>query len=136
MTDKSSQSDFLITVAGLPGTWSRMSGGNPSGSNTKDRDGGATKPDILPGFVDYSQVTVTRAYSSSRDFPLAKKLLQQVNQLQTTVRRADLTRAKVVRPNTAITYSGLLAGVSLPDVDSNGNGTGDFTLTFDVSDVS
>lgn len=134
--DKSSQSGFLITVAGVPGTFARKSGGNPTGTVTKDRDGGAIKPDVMPGAVDYSDVTVSRTWRSSRDSAIAKKLLQQVLQFQTTVRSQDLTPAKVVIPGTAITYTGLLMGVSVPDVDANGNGPAEFSLTFSVTDAS
>lgn len=134
--EKSSQSAFLITVAGVPGTFARKSGGNPTGSVTKDRDGGATKPDVMPGVVDYSDVTVSRTYRSARDSALAKKLLQQVLQFTTTIRSQDLTPSKVVIPGTAITYTGLLTGVSTPDSDANGNGPADFSLTFSISDVT
>jgi hypothetical protein len=41
----------------------------------------------------------------------------------------------VVIPGTAITYTGLLTGVSVPDVDANGNGPADFSLTFSITDV-
>lgn len=136
MTVKSSQSGFLITVGGVPGTFARKSGGAATGTVTKDRDGGAIKPDILPGPVDYSDLTVSRAWVSSRDNALARKLLQQVNQFQTTIRSQDLTPAKVAIPGTAITYTGLLTGVTTPDVDANGNGPADFTLTFSIMDVA
>src|SRR4051794_25945064 len=134
--DKSSQSGFLITVAGGPGTFARKSGGNPTGTVTKDRDGGAIKPDVMPGAADYSDIPVSRTWRSSRDSAIAKKLLQQVLQFQTTVRSQDLTPAKVVIPGTAITYTGLLMGVGVPDADANGNGPAEFSLTFSVTDAS
>lgn len=133
--EKSSQSAFLITVAGIPGTFARKSGGNPTGQVTKDRDGGAIKPDVMPGPVDYGDLTVSRTYRSARDSAVAKRLLQLVNQLTTTVRSQDLTPAKVVIPGTAITYTGLLTGVSFPDSDANNNAAADLSLTFSISDV-
>lgn len=133
--EKSSQSGFLITVAGVPGTFARKSGGNPTGQVTKDRDGGALKPDVMPGPVDYGDLTVSRTYRSARDNALGKKLLQQVNQFSTTIRSQDLTPSKVVIPGTAITYTGLLTGVSLPDSDANNNGAAEFTLTFSITDA-
>lgn len=136
MAVKSSQSGFLITVAGVPGTFARKTGGNPTGTVSKDRDGGATKPDVMPGFVDYSDLTVSRTWVSGRDNALAKQLLQQVNQLETTVRSQDLTPAKTVIPGTDITYTVLLTGVSTPDVDANGANPAEFSLTFSVMDAT
>lgn len=134
-TPKSSQSAFLVTVAGVPGTWSRHGGGAKTGNVSKDRDGGAINPDVMPGFVDIADLTVSRTWRPSRDRALARKLKQQVNQLETTVRVQDLTPAKVVIPGSGETYTGLLTGVSTPDGDSNSSSPAEFTLTFSISDV-
>lgn len=135
-TPKSSQSSFLITVAGVPGTFARKSGGVKTGTVSKDRDGGAINPDVMPGFVDISDLTVSRTWRSSRDNPLAKKLMAVVNQLETTVRVQDLTPGKVVIPGTQVTYTGLLTSVTpTPDSDANSSSPAEFTLTFSISDV-
>jgi hypothetical protein len=49
MNDKSSQSGFLITVAGVPGTFARKSGGNPTGSRHEGPRRRRDKPDVMPG---------------------------------------------------------------------------------------
>lgn len=132
---KSSQSDFVAFVAGVPGPFARCTGGWPTGSVTKDRDGGATKPDVSPNFVDYADLTVTRGYRSARDSAQAKKLLQQVLQLETTITRYDLDKTKKIIPGTGVTFSGLLTGVTGPDMDANGTAIGELGMTFSISDA-
>lgn len=134
-TPKSTQSDFIAFVAGLPGPFARCSGGWPTGSVTKDRDGGATKPDVSPNFVDYADLTVSRGYRSARDAAIARKLLQQVLQFETTITRQDLDKTKGTIPGTKVTFTGLLTGVTGPDMDANGTAIGELTLTFSVSDA-
>lgn len=132
---KSSQSDFVAFVAGVPGPFARCTGGWPTGSVTKDRDGGATKPDVSRNFVDYADLTVTRGYRSARDSAQAKKLLQQVLQLETTITRYDLDKTKKIIPGTGVTFSGLLTGVTGPDMDANGTAIGELGMTFSISDA-
>jgi hypothetical protein len=69
-----SEGNWLITVAGIPGTFQAKTGGEVAVEHTKERDGGALVPNVSQGPPNISDLTVSRSYQVPRDQALVKTL--------------------------------------------------------------
>lgn len=134
---KASARQWLVTIAGIEGTWAQLSGGETTGEGTRVRDGGSTKADVLGGPAETDDLTIGRPFDPDRDQDLLTSLLPLVCQWSTTVTKAalygDMTRAKA-KPR--VFSNCLLTGVSEPEVDADSGDPGRLELTFMVGDIS
>lgn len=127
---KTTKSAFLVTVAGVAGNWRTSSGGVLTAAITKDYDGGATKPDLLGGLVDASDMTVVRSFDPDRDLPILEQLRPLVGRGYFTISKqaTDANGTKIGKP---IVYPNcLLSSMSYPDHDSAASAAAEFTLVF------
>lgn len=138
VNDKSAQSDFLISIAGLPDTdlWATLSGGVPSVDFSNSYDGGAVDPDLQSGNKTYTDVTTTRPYKAARDSVLAAWMRSLIGSLQTTATKqpADKTKKKMQGVNPTA-YSLVLKSVSDPDTDAGSSTTGMLTAVWACNGV-
>lgn len=135
INDKSSQADFLVSMAGVADFWSTCSGGVPSVQQSESWDGGATQPDLEMSNPSYSDVTITRPYRALRDAPLASSLRPRVGQLITTVTKQPTDRQKKKLGVKPTIYSVVLKSVADPDTDAGAAATGTISLTFGCNGV-
>jgi hypothetical protein len=135
---KSSQSHFLVTVAGLDGTaWAKRTGGEKSGEASDVFDGGATEPDILAGRATIGELKVSRPFDPLRDQQLIKQLTKKVMTWRTTITQtptaADLSTLAGVEPT--VWSNALLVGLRVPEVDAGGSDAADYEMTFRVGSM-
>lgn len=135
VNDKSSQSDFLISIAGIDGLWSTLTGGLAQIQQTEDYDGGATEPDLEMGMKTYTDVVIARGYRALRDAPLAKNLRPKQGVWVTTATKQPTDKAKVKVGVDPTVYSVVLKTVADPDTDSKSAATGMLMLTFGCNGV-
>lgn len=136
-TTKLSARQWLVTVSGIDGTWSKISAAETAAEGTRVRDGGATKADVLAGPAETDEVTVTRPFDALRDHDLVTTLLPLVGQFFATITKqplqGDMTRYDV-KPRV---YSDcLLTKVVDPESDADSADANMLELTFMVGDVS
>lgn len=82
---KTAQRFALVTVAGLPGTFARKTGGNITAEVTKSYDGGSEVPELLTGPPNHENVTVGRDYDPTIDEPMLRQLRPVAGRWITTV---------------------------------------------------
>lgn len=134
---KAAARQFLVTAAGIEGTFATKSGGNKTSSANKVWDGGSLVPDVLAAPPEVDDLTISRPYDPDRDQDLLTALLAMVGQFRTTVTVAptygDLTRT---RSKPRVYSNCLLTGVTEPEVDASSGDPATFELTFAVASVS
>jgi hypothetical protein len=127
---KNTKSNFLVHVSGISGNFRTSGGGSVTAATSKDFDGGATKPTILGGLQEWSDLTITRSFDPVRDLPIIAKLIKQVGTGKFTVTKqaTDANMTKVGKP---IVYPKcVLNALTYPDSDANASDASEFTLGF------
>lgn len=132
---KTSQRHFLVQVSGVPGFWARKTGGNTAGNTRKVYDGGARTPDVLADPPEHDDMTVTRPFDPVRDQPILKSLRPLVSSSFRTITQQP-TDTAFVPTGPAETFTGLLTGVTAPDVDAGSGDAGTIELKFAIQKVS
>lgn len=126
----STKNQFIITVSGIKGNWNMKTGGNPSGSPVKYRNGGSLKEEIIGTPPTHDDLVITRGFNLAFA-EVYKKLAKNVNLSRhvVTIQPTDASLVKKGKPFTY--YNCLLVGITFPDVDSNAVGDrSEVTLTF------
>jgi hypothetical protein len=129
---KSAQRHFLVTVSGVGGTFQTFTGGRRSSEVTKEYDGGSIDPDVLTGPPDIENVTVGRAYDPPRDDAIIRRLRERVGRFEATINVQPLDR-DMVRTGRPTSYTGILIGLTAPEVNSGSGDTARFELEFAIS---
>lgn len=127
---KINKSQFLVSITGIPGTWSQSTGGGLTAEVTKDYDGGALRPDMIGGKPSADDLELTRAFDPVRDLPLMAKLRKEVGRGRYTISKqsTDANFAKVGAP---ITYAGcVLIGMNDPESDAASSDVAQIVLKF------
>lgn len=127
---KITKSQFLVTIVGIPGTWSSATGGSLTAEVTKDYDGGALRPDMIGGRPSADDLEITRGFDPVRDLPLLEKLRKEIGRGRYTVTKqsTDANFAKIGKP---ITYADcVLIGCNDPDSDANSSDVAQIVLKF------
>jgi len=131
----SSQRMYLVTVAGISGTFQTKSGGDTTSDVTKNYNGGATTPELLASPAETDNITVSRAYDHDRDYQAHKNARAKVGRWRTTI-SVTPTDADLNSRGKATQYpNALLVRVSEPDVDSSSGDASMFELEFAVGAV-
>lgn len=134
------QRQFLVTCTATElgtGYWTQKSGGNSAVDSTKVYGGGSPAPAIVTGITNVENLTLARAYDSTRDGPILTTIRGMVGELETgiTVQEVDRNYSATGKPKAV--YSGcLLVGVSEPEYDSAGGEPAMLQLEFAVSSVT
>ncbi|WP_427017872.1 hypothetical protein ACQCSX_04455 [Pseudarthrobacter sp. P1] len=126
----STKSEFLVTVAGIPGTWRTFSGGGSTASYNRDYTGGSKTARFLTGKPEFEDIALVRTYDPVVDQPWINKLRKVVGRHNTTVTKqpTDADFTKVGKP---ITFPGCrLIGLKEPDTDAASADASEVTLTF------
>jgi hypothetical protein len=131
---KSNQDQFLVEIAGLPGTWSRHTSPETTFATRKDYDGGAKTPDVIvSGKAETGDIVCSRNYRADRDGPMIKQLRKSPLRTSAAVTPID---AEGVRIGAAENFRGVVKVVKGPDSDSNGGNQGtDVVVTLEVESV-
>lgn len=127
---KATKRQFLVTVSGIPGTWSTSTGGSLNADVTRDYDGGSDRPDLLGGVPTADDLEVSRTFDPVRDLALLEKFRREVGRGRYTVMKqaTDANYNKVGKP---LTYANcLLLGVNDPESDASSSDTAPITLKF------
>ena len=130
---KSTKREFLVTIEGVPGNWKSFSGGDGTSSPTKDWDGGAERPDLLAGPVEFSDIETVRTYDPAKDQTWLTDAIAKIGRGRYTVTKQaiDANYIKVGKPRTYPDC--LLIGVSESEVDSSSSDAAEVTFTFATS---
>lgn len=135
-TTKVARRQWLVTVAGIAGTFTTKTGGNITAANSKVFDGGSPTPQILSGIPEVDNVTVGRPWDSNRDASIVKTLRPKVGSFETTItiQQTDRDFNAIGDP---IVYAGaLLVGLTFPEADSSSGDASTFDLEFAVASVA
>jgi len=117
-----SQRQYVVEIDGIAGKFMTKSGGSISADSTKIYNGGEKTPYIITGISEVENITVGRAYDSTRDSAVLSKLRSQVGRFTTTIKVQE-TDADYVAVGKPIVYSSaVLVGITEPEYDS---GSGD-----------
>lgn len=130
---KTAQRHQLVSIAGIPGYFQRMTGGHVGGDTSESFDGGSDVADLIPGPVSAEDVTISRDYDPYRDEPILRRLRPVVMRWRTTItgQPADYDYVPVGEPRV---YAGaLLKRIREVEVDSGSNTAARFELIFAVT---
>jgi len=113
--------NWLITVAGIPGTFQTITGGGVSAEHTKRFDGGSLTPKVYQGPPQTADVTVGRDWQSPRDDDTRRSLNAQLGagrRFETTVNAIPLDDA-MIPIGEAHVYEAVLREVGPPEGNAN-----------------
>jgi len=132
------QRSYAVTVSGIAGQFSTMTGGKKSRTTSQAWNGGAKTPDTVPGPAQVEAITVSRPFNPRRDQPILEKLRRDIDNADKrfTIRKQSLdgNDTAVGKPET---YSGcVLTGVSGSDYDRSSSTPATLTLEFAPQSVS
>ncbi|ALF01226.1 tail tube protein [Arthrobacter phage Brent] len=132
-TLKATKRQYIVSIAGIPGNWRTFSGAAASSETTKDWDGGADRPDIMGGPVEYDDIEVLRTVSPTLDEEWISRLRKRVGKDTFTITKQPTDRdgIKVGRPT--VYPDCLLKGMQEPDTDAASSDASEVTLTFATS---
>lgn len=133
---KAAQRQFLISVAGVAGTFANKSGGEVSGDSTKVWDGGSLTPELLSSPSEVANVTVSRPFDPARDWPILHRLRSQVNRWRTSVSITPTDADLIPNGNAVVYANALLTRVAFPDVDASSGDPATFELEFIVGSIA
>lgn len=134
MGNKSAQRQFLITVAGVAGTFAGFRGGETTSDVTRDFDGGSLTPDILTGPATTADIRVSRGWRRDRDIDVVKKLRPRVGRFRTSVTVQPLDE-DLVPAGTPDVYTAILVGLTPTEADANSGNVSRLELVFAVESV-
>lgn len=125
--EASSPAHFLITLdfadapPAIRGAWMRKSGGNGTATIRRFHPGGSADEEIAGGPKSRDDMTVSREFRADRDRAVYVWADRKRGQARgsVTVQPLDGDFAKF---GAAVTYSAILMGANLPDVDSDAGG--------------
>lgn len=134
---KINQNAFFVTVAGIDlGMWSQKTGGVVSVDIEDDYDGGALKPTKMKGRRKYTPVVLSRTYDPARDTAALKAVLAQLDGVDEFPITVQPTKPGLDGPQgDPWVYTGVVAELTLPDVDSNSSSRATVSLQFDVTEL-
>lgn len=134
-TDRiANERQFSITVAGIAGTFTRVSGGATQADTSHEFDGGSEDPEVLAGDATTDDVTVSRPWRPERDSAELARLRPLVRKLRTTitVQPLDEDLVAVGRPTV---YTALLKRATPPTGARGSNTPAALELMFAVESV-
>lgn len=130
-----SESDFLVTVAGIDGFFATCTGGNTPVDTSQAFNGGDPFPTIVVGKIKPAPITVGRPFDPARDQPLAKELRRRIGQFRTTVSSQPLLPDGSVIADPDVYPNALLTDVHTPDANAGSANPGVLQLVFGVERV-
>jgi hypothetical protein len=134
MSNNSAQRQFLVTIAGVAGTFAGFRGGETTSDVTRDFDGGSLRPDVMTGPASTADIRISRGWRRDRDIAIVKKLRPRVGRFRTTITVQPLDE-DLVPAGAPDVYSGVLSGLTPTEVDANSGNVSRLELVFAVEDV-
>lgn len=117
-----SQRQYVVTIDRIEGKFMTKSGGSVSADSTKIYNGGEKTPSIITGISEVENITVGRAFDTTRDRTMLTTLRTQVGRFTTTIKVQE-TDADYVAVGSPVVYAdAVLVGITEPEYDS---GSGD-----------
>lgn len=117
-----SQRQYVVTIDRIEGKFMTKSGGSVSADSTKIYNGGEKTPSIITGISEVENITVGRAFDTTRDRAMLTTLRTQVGRFTTTIKVQE-TDADYVAVGSPVVYAdAVLVGITEPEYDS---GSGD-----------
>jgi hypothetical protein len=133
---KSSQYQFLISVAGWPGYFVSRTGGDTQANVQKVYDGGSLHPDLVAGRPVTNNVVGMRHFDTTRDGPIRKRYLPLVGQWRTTV-TVQPCDANLVPTGDPDVYAGaLLSRLGAPGANAQSDDPSEYEVEFTVASVT
>ena len=117
-----SQRQYVVTVDRIEGKFMTKGGGSVSADSTKIYDGGTKTPAIITGISEVENITVGRAFDTSRDRAMLQTLRSQVGRFTTTIKVQETDADYVAVGNPVVYADAVLVGITEPEYDS---GSGD-----------
>lgn len=132
----SRQMNFLVSVSGISGLFQTKTGGDTSSDVTKNWDGGSLTPAMLTTPASTDNITVSRAWDTSRDRTAHAAARKKVGRWVTTVSVTPTNDDLVAVASPTVYSNAVLVRVSEPPVDSSSGDPATFELEFAVGSVS
>jgi len=129
---KATQRDHLVTIEGVPGTWRNLSGGGGTVETTKDRDGGAIRPDILGGPPEFEDLECARTFDPVRDAAWMKQLRQNLGRGFYTVMKQPIDVNKIAIGEPLVYPDCMLSGLTEAEV-ADSSDPAEVSLTFSTT---
>jgi hypothetical protein len=131
----SAQRQFLISVAGVPGFFSRRSGADVEAEASREFDGGSLTPEVLTGPGIPGDLVGGRGYKPERDADVLARLRPLVGRWRTTI-TAQPTDRDLVPTGRPTVYTGTLIRTNDPEADANSGDVARWELSFAIEDVA
>lgn len=127
---KATKGNFVTHASGIPGNWSKWSGGSGSSDTQLDWDGGDPTPDILAGPATYEDIEISRTYDPVRDRAWIRKYRAKIG-----ISRHTLTKFSTDVNNIAIgdpdTYPKcVLKSITEPEQEAGSGDSAEVVLKF------
>lgn len=110
-------------IDGIAEGWASRSGGHVGVEASESRDGGQLYPDVSIGPPSLEDITTSRPFKRSRDFPVAQRhlnLLATGAKVERTI-TTFLTTGDYVRTGESIKWEATLLTVRFPDNNADAN---------------
>ena len=117
-----SQRQYVVTVDRIVGNFMTKGGGSVSADSTKIYDGGTKTPAIITGISEVENITVGRAFDTTRDRAMLQTLRSQVGRFETTIKVQETDADYVAVGSPTVYANAVLVGITEPEYDS---GSGD-----------
>ena len=117
-----SQRQYVVTVDRIEGNFMTKGGGSVSADSTKIYDGGTKTPAIITGISEVENITVGRAFDTTRDRAMLQTLRSQVGRFETTIKVQETDADYVAVGSPTVYANAVLVGITEPEYDS---GSGD-----------
>lgn len=137
MTDTQQQDRYRVTVAGWPGTWLMLDGGETTSATAIEPDGGSDDYEILAGKPRHANIKLTRGNKPDRDGPIQRQYRPLVGSWRTQVTQVPIDGDGVALVSEATTYHVKLVGLTPPPVNMRSDTTpSDVVAEFGVERIS
>lgn len=131
-----SQRQYVVTVDNIEGKFMTKGGGSVSADSTKIYNGGSKTPAIITGISEVENITVGRAFDSSRDRAMLQTLRSQVGRYVTTIKVQETDADYVAVGNPVVYADAVLVGITEPEYDSGSGDPAMVELEFACSSVT
>ncbi len=129
-----SEGNWLVEVAGIPGTFQTKTGGDTEVEHVTERDAGKYDRNVYQGPPITGDLTVGRGYQVPRDQDIRNTLIQRMqsgHRWETTITARPLDEANGVLGKPQV-FQAVLKRIGNPEKNANSAQPSRFELTFTV----
>jgi hypothetical protein len=125
-----SKADYIVKVSGVSGNFQTFTGGEGTSEAVRDWPGGATKPVLSGGPVEFGNITVERTFNAATDRAWVDQLRREISLGRFTVSKQPTDVRKIAIGKPIVYPDCLLVGMTEPEVETGTGDKGKISLEF------